>query len=218
MRTIYDEQLAEMQHMLLTMGAFVENAIDMAVRALIDQDKELAEETIRYDDKIDLMEKEIEQACLRIILHQQPVAGDLRQVSAVLKMITDLERIGDHAEDISEITLLLVNSTYIKRLEHIPMMADAAKKMVTDSIDAYIQKDLALAQSVIKADDYVDAIFVNVKDDLMELIREDAGNGWQAMDLLMVAKYFERIADHAVNVAEWAVFSITGKHKNIQIL
>jgi len=218
MRTGFDEQLAQMNHLLVKMGIYIENAIDMAIRALIGHDKELAKKTIEFDDEIDKLEKEIEQRCLSLILHQQPVAGDLRQVSSVLKMITDIERIGDHAGDISEITLLLADEVYIKKLEHIPMMADATTKMVTDSIDAFVKKDQALAQSVIASDDVVDELFVHVKADLIELIHEDTDNGSQALDLLMIAKYFERIGDHAVNIAEWVIFSITGKHKNTRIL
>jgi len=218
MRTQYDEQLALMNQQLIKMGAYIENAIDMGIKALLDHDSELAQKTIQYDDEIDNLEKEIEHICLGLILHQQPIAGDLRQVSAVLKMLTDLERIGDHASDISEITILLADEVYIKRLEHIQMMADATTKMVNDSIDAFVKKDLPLARAVIAADDVVDGYFINVKEDLLALIHEDADNGGQAMDLLMIAKYFERIGDHAVNIAEWVIFSITGQHKNKRIL
>ena len=218
MRAEFDEQLALMNSLLIKMGSYIEIAIDMAVKALIEQDKELAEKTIRFDDEIDSLEKEIEQICLSIILRQQPVAGDLRQVSAVLKMITDIERIGDHAGDMSEITILLADAVYIKKLEHIPMMAEATSKMVTDSIDAFVKRDQALAEAVIASDDAVDELFNRVKDDLIALIREDIDNGGQAIDLIMIAKYFERIGDHAVNIAEWVIFSITGEHKHIRIL
>jgi len=218
MRAQYDEQLNEMHQLLLTMGAYIENAIDMAVKALIEQDRELAEKTIQYDDEIDNLEKEIERVCLNLLLRQQPVASDLRHVSTILKMITDMERIGDHAEDISEITILLADAVYIKRLEHIPQMAETAKKMVTDAIDAFVKKDLDLARAVIAADDRVDELFSDVKDELIALIRENAENGEQALDLLMIAKYFERIGDHAVNIAEWVIFSMTGQHKKAKIL
>ena len=218
MRTRYEEQLAEMNTLLLKMGAYVENAVEMAVKALVELDKELAQKTIQYDNEIDKLEKEIEHICLGLILHQQPISGDLRKVSAILKMITDIERIGDHAEDISEITLLLADSAYITRLEHIPQMAEAAMKMVKDSLDAFVKKDEALARAVIDADDKVDNLFLEVKDDLLSLINENTENGRQAMNLQMVAKYFERIGDHAVNIAEWVIFSITGQHKNIRIL
>jgi len=218
MRTQYDEQLAAMNYLLIKMGTFIEKAIDMAVKALIEHDKGLAQKTIEYDNEIDDLEKEIEHICLSLVLHQQPVAGDLRQVSSVLKMITDIERIGDHAGDISEITILLADDVYIKRLEHIPQMAEATTKMVSDCIDAFVKKDQSLAQAVIAADDEVDDLFSTVKNELIELIHEDAKNGEQAINLMMIAKYFERIGDHAVNIAEWVIFSITGQHKNTRIL
>jgi len=218
MRTQYDEQLAEMNRLLLKMGASIENAIQMAAQALLTQDRELAEKTIQYDSEIDSLEKEIEHVCLNLIMRQQPVASDLRQVSAVLKMITDMERIGDHAEDISEITILLAGDVYIKKLEHIPQMANVTTEMVTKSLNAFVMKDDALAKEVIATDDKVDELFCNVKEDLLALIQEDIENGGQAMDLLMIAKYFERIGDHAVNIAEWVIFSVTGEHKNIRIL
>jgi phosphate transport system protein len=143
------------------------------------------------------------------------VARDLRLISAALKMITDMERIGDQAADISEIAVYLSQAPYIKKLETIPKMAEMTIKMVTGSIDAFVKKDLDLAHSVVEADDIVDDYFVVVKNDLIELIHENADNGSQAMDLLMVAKYFERIGDHAVNIAEWVIFSITGEHKDV---
>jgi len=218
LRSQFEEQLAMMNQQLIKMGAFIENAIDMAIKALLNHDSELAQKIIQNDDAIDDLEKEIEHICLRLILHQQPIASDLRHVSAVLKMLTDLERIGDHAADISEITILLADEVYIKKLEHIQMMAEVTTKMVNDSIDAFVKKDLTLARAVITSDDVVDGYFINVKEDLLVLIQEDASNGGQAMDLLMIAKYFERIGDHAVNIAEWVIFSITGQHKNKRIL
>jgi len=218
MRTRFDEQLKEMNNSLIQMGAFIENAIALATKALVEQDQTLAKKAIECDNEIDDMEKHIESQCLKLILHQQPIASDLRLISTALKMITDMERIGDHATDISEITLVLSDTVYIKKLEHIPQMAQATIKMVSDSIDAYVRKDLELANSVIKYDDVVDKLFRAVKEDLIVLIHEDVKNGEQAMDLLMIAKYFERIGDHAVNIAEWVIFSITGKHKNKKII
>lgn len=218
MRTRFDEQLAEMNNKLIKMGAYIEHSIAMAVKALIEQDKELAQSIIHSDTQIDEMEKEIESICLKLILHQQPIAKDLRLISTALKMITDMERIGDHAADISEITLFLADAVYIKKLEHIPLMAEATIQMVSQSIDAYVNKDLALASAVIKHDDVVDDLFVNMKKELLALIREDANNGEQALDFLMIAKYFERIGDHAVNIAEWAIFSLTGEHKDTRII
>ena len=218
MRTRFDEQLAQMNNSLLKMGSLIEHAIAMAATALTEQDVELAKKAIEIDDEIDNMEKEVEAICLKLILHQQPIATDLRLISTALKMITDMERIGDHATDISEITLLLAKAVYIKKPEHIKQMAEETIKMVGKSIDAYVNKDIETANAVIKSDDVVDELFCAVKRDLIDLIHEDTKNGEQAMDLLMIAKYFERIGDHAVNIAEWVIFSITGEHKNKRII
>jgi len=212
MRNIFDEQLKELNNMLIEMGALVETAIALTTQALREQNTELAKKVIAYDDEIDQKEKNIEALCLKLLLRQQPVAKDLRLISAALKMITDMERIGDQAADIAEITMLLTGTPFLKTLEHIPQMAHATVKMVTDSIDAYVKKDLELAFAVIKYDDVVDDLFDMVRADLIEFIRTDASSSEQAMDLQMIAKYFERIGDHAVNIAEWVVFSITGTH------
>jgi len=212
MRSKFDRQLAKLHDMLIDMGAMIEKAITFAIHALVQQDEAMAKQAIAFDAEIDQMEKEIEAMCLRLLLQQQPVARDLRVISAALKMITDMERIGDQAADISEITLFLINETYIKKLEHIPLMAAATSKMVTESIDAYVKMDLELAQHVIDSDDVVDELFVSVKNDLIDMIQQDKSYGTQAIDLIMIAKYFERIGDHATNIAEWVVFSITGKH------
>jgi len=212
MRNVFREQLKLLKDMMIEMGALVEKAIALAIEALEKQDTSLAKKAVAFDAKIDQKEKDIEALCLKLLLQQQPVAKDLRTVSSALKMITDIERIGDQAADISEITLYLADTTYINKLEHIPKMAEATAKMVTESIDAFVKKDLDLAKAVIEYDDVVDDLFVTVRRDLIELTRADGNNGEQAMDLLMVAKYFERIGDHAVNIAEWVVFSITGKH------
>lgn len=218
MRYRFDEQLAQLNNSLIEMGALVERAIDQATKALISQDANAARSIIENDSIIDEKEKEIEALCLKLILHQQPVARDLRQISTALKMITDMERIADQAADISELCVYLSSQSYIKKLEHIPQMAEATGKMVTDSIDAFVKKDMTLAQSVIESDDIVDKLFVTVKNDLIELVHADVSNGEQAFDLMQIAKYYERIGDHAVNIAEWVIFSITGKHKNRQLL
>ncbi|MDR2532376.1 MAG: phosphate signaling complex protein PhoU [Oscillospiraceae bacterium] len=217
-RSKFDEQLEMLNISLIEMGEIVEKAIKDATKALVDKNVELAKKTVEFDNEIDDKEKEIERLCLKIILQQQPVANDLRLVSSVLKIITDLERIGDHAADISEITLLLADCRYIKELTHIPMMAEETMKMVTKSIDAFVKKDLELAKEVIVYDDIVDNLFIVVKEELTELIKENAANTDQAMDLIMVAKYFERIGDHATNIAEWVVFSLTGLHKDSRIM
>jgi phosphate transport system protein len=212
MRSKFDEQLATLNDMLIEMGALIETAISLATKALGEQDAALAEKAIAFDHDVDQKEKDIEALCLKLLLQQQPVARDLRLISAALKMITDMERIGDQAADISEITLMLAGTPSVKMPEHIPQMARATVKMVTDSVDAFVKKDLQLAQSVIAEDDIVDTLFDEVKADLIALLRADKDSGEVAIDLLMVAKYFERIGDHAENIAEWVVFSITGKH------
>ena len=212
MRTRFDAQLAKLNDMLIEMGSLIEKAISLAIDALVKQDADLARQAIDFDHEVDHKEKAIEAMCLRLLLQQQPVAGDLRLISSALKMITDMERIGDQAADISELTLLLADRAYIAELVHIPQMAIATSKMVTQSIDAFVRRDVDLARSVIEYDDIVDSLFCTVKDDLIDLIRQNVENGEQAIDLLMIAKYFERIGDHAVNIAEWVVFSITGIH------
>ncbi|GHT67114.1 phosphate transport system regulatory protein PhoU [Spirochaetia bacterium] len=218
MRSRFDEQLTQLNNSLIEMGALIEQTIGKAVKALEEQDVESAQKIIESDDIIDDKEKEIEGLCLKLLMNQQPVARDLRQVSTALKMITDMERIGDQAADISELCIHLARQKYIINLRHIPQMADATIKMVTDSIDAFVKKDLALAQAVIAADNAVDDLFDIVKKDMIQLIHEDVQNGEQAVDLLQIAKYFERIGDHAVNIAEWVIFSITGRHKDTQVL
>jgi phosphate transport system protein len=212
MRNKFDEQLSLLNDMLVEMGAMIEKAITQAIQAIVNHDKKKAKKAIAADRDIDSIEKEIETLCLRLLLRQQPVARDLRLISAALKMITDMERIGDQAADISEIAKFLIGKKYIINLEHIPQMAEATAKMVTDSIDAFVKRDLELAQKVIDYDDVVDDLFDKVKTDVIELIQKDKTNGEQAIDFIMIAKYFERIGDHASNIAEWVVFSITGRH------
>jgi len=207
----FDRQLEELNNMMLEMAALVEKTITLASQALIEQDVELAKTVIAFETEVEQKEKEIEAQCLKLLLQQQPVARDLRVISAALKMITDMERIGDQAADISEIVVMMNGKPYVRKLVLIPQMATATVKMVTDSIDAYVKKDLKLAKSVIEYDDVVDDLFDRVKFDLIEMIRSDRDNGEQAIDLLMIAKFFERIGDHACNIANWVVFSITGK-------
>ena len=184
----------------------------MATRALSECDKELAKKVAPLDIEIDQKEREIESMCLKLLLQQQPVAKDLRQVSAALKMITDMERIGDQAEDIAEIVTYLDgrSSAQIGLLKE---MAAAAIKMVTQSVDAYVKHDTILAEQVISDDDTVDEYFDRVKRMLIDKIAQDPNEGEHAIDLMMIAKYFERIGDHAVNIAEWVIFSVTGVHK-----
>jgi len=212
MRGTFDEQLGQLNNMLIEMGMLIETAIALATQALREQDIELAKKAIAYEQEINQKEKDIESLCFNLLMRQQPIARDLRLISAAMKMITDMERIGDQATDIAEITIIIADVPHIKKLVHIPQMATATVKMVAQSIDAFVRKDLELAEAVIKYDDVVDELFVTVKQDLIELIRADGTNGTQALDLLMIAKYLERIGDHAVNIAEWVVFSITGKN------
>jgi phosphate transport system protein len=211
MRNKFDEQLDHLKTQMIQMGALCEEAIASATKALINGDIELAKKVITTDEDIDHKEKEIESICLKLLLQYQPVARDLRQISSALKMITDMERIGDQAADISEI-IMLANIKAANNTSHIADMAKATIKMVTDSIDAYVQQNLKLAKAVIDYDDVVDNLFNDVKADMIRLINEDTENGEYAIDLIMISKYFERIGDHATNIAEWVVFSITGKH------
>ena len=195
------------------MGAMCENIIALSAKALLEGDDEKAREVTSNGGKIDDMEKEIETICLKLLLQQQPVARDLRQISAALKMITDMERIGDQAEDIAEIIAYL-SGRKGEEVKEIRTMAEATIKMVTDSVEAYVNQDLNLAKSVLVYDDVVDDCFVSAKNTLIEMIRENPAEGEYAIDLLMIAKYFERIGDHATNIAEWVEFSLTGTHKN----
>ena len=214
-RNRFDQQLETLNTELITMGALIETAIASAAKALMSGDLKQAELIARSDGQIDDMEKRIESLCLKLLLQQQPVARDLRVISAALKMITDMERIGDQAADISELTLLLRDAECPAVMDVIAEMARATIRMVSAGIDAYVKKDLDLAQSVIAMDDEVDALFVRIKEDLTNLIRQGGPACEHAIDLVMVAKYLERIGDHSVNIAEWVVFSITGQHKSV---
>ena len=218
MRSRLDAQLEQLHTALIEMGALIEYAISSAADALFGQDVALAARSIAFDREVDQKEKDIESLCLRLLLQQQPVARDLRLISAALKMITDMERIGDQSADIAEIVSHLAGAPYITDLSALRRMAGAACGMVKRSVDAFVQRDLALAQAVVADDDIVDAQFCAVRRTLVELIRRDASCGEQALDLLMVAKYLERIGDHAVNIAEWVIYSITGVHKNEELV
>ncbi len=212
MRSRFDEQLSLLNKKMTQMGAECENIIALSVKSLLDGNVAGARKAKEQGHKIDQMEREIESICLKLLLQQQPVAKDLRVISAALKMITDMERIGDQAEDIAEIITFL-NGRTGKECQDIRVMAQATIKMVTDSIDAYVKGDLELAKSVSDYDDVVDDAFDRVKQTLIKMISENTGDGEYAVDLLMIAKYFERIGDHAVNIAEWVEFSVTGVHK-----
>lgn len=214
MRNKFDEQLDKLNKDLVEMGALCESAIASAIQALLTNDKKLAKEAMRIEDETDHRETEIETLCLRLLLQQQPVASDLRIISAALKMITDMERIADQAEDIAEIVLTVDLSETAEYL-HVSEMAQAAIKMVTESVDSFVKKDLELARSVMAYDDVVDDLFIKVRDAIVELIAQNPQRGLAAVDILMIAKYLERIGDHATNIAEWVEFSITGVHVSI---
>ncbi len=213
MRSRLDEQLETLNHEMIEMGALCEEVIAMATSALTSGDTELAGQVRPRDKEIDQKERDIETLCMKLLLQQQPVARDLRQISAALKMITDMERIGDQAEDIAEIITFLHGRTS-EQHTHLKEMAAATIKMVTDSVDAYVKKDTVLARSVIDYDDVVDDAFLQVKQQLITLIATDPKDGEYALDLLMIAKYLERIGDHATNLAEWVIYAVTGVHKS----
>lgn len=212
MRSRFDEQLSLLNKKMIEMGAECESIIALSAKALLEGNAEGVRKAKEQERRIDEMEREIESICLKLLLQQQPVAKDLRVISAALKMITDMERIGDQAEDIAEIITFL-NGRTSKECHDIRFMAEATMKMVTESIDAYVKQDLALAQAVSDYDDVVDDAFDRVKQTLIEMISQNAADGEYALDLLMIAKYFERIGDHAVNIAEWVAFSVAGIHK-----
>ena len=216
MRDKFQKELEELNEEIIEMGKMIVYDIQNAVKALVTQDINLAKEAIQYDSLIYRQERNIEHLCLKLLLEQQPVAGDLRIISSALKMITDMERIGDHAADISELTILMAKESYIKHLEHIQLMAEISMTMLSESLDAYVEKDLKKAEAVIKRDDEVDDLFDKVKNELINIIHENVNDGEQAANLLMAAKYMERIGDHATNISEWVIFSITGKHEEEQ--
>ena len=208
MRNRFDEQLFALNREIIEMGAMCEEAIASAAKALSAGDIALAEKVRTNSSTIDQMERDIESRCMKLLLHQQPVARDLRLISAALKMITDMERIGDQAEDIAEIVTFLNGHT---------MEGMATIEMVTESVDAFVKKDVDLARNVICKDDIVDDYFSKVKRGIITLIAEKQADGEFALDLLMIAKYFERIGDHATNIAEWVIYSVTGSHKQVQL-
>lgn len=216
MRSRFDEQLALLNKEMIEMGALCEESIALAIRALDEGNVAMAKSVAPLAAGIDQKERDIESRCLKLLLQQQPVAKDLRQISAALKMITDMERIGDQAEDIAEIIPYL-NGRTAEECEQIRFMAKEAVRMVTDSIDAYVRRDVELARAVIEHDDIVDDYFAEAKQLLIELVTSNPEDGEYAIDLLMISKYLERIGDHATNIAEWVIFSVTGIHKEGQV-
>ena len=211
MRSRFDEQLAQLNNELIEMGALCEEIIALTSKALTEGDRPLARKAAPLDEEIDRKERTIENLCLKLLLQQQPVARDLRQISAALKMITDMERIGDQADDIAELIPHLPAA--LPGGELLRAMARETISMVNDSVTAYVRQDVALAERVMAADDTVDDYFDRVKRSLISSVARGDSDGEGTLDILMVAKYFERIGDHATNIAEWVEFSVTGVHK-----
>ena len=209
MRNKFNEQLLELNKEMIEMGNIIIDSIKMAIAALESSDTEKAKRIMEGDAEIDRLQKKIENICFNLLIQQQPVATDLRNVTAAMKMVTDMERIGDHAADISEITILMGQESRVDQFEHIAKMANETMIMLNHSIEAYVEKDAEKARRVIEHDDIVDALFDAAKKDVIQLILDDSGEGEEATDLLMIAKYFERIGDHATNIAEWVIFSLT---------
>ena len=213
MRSRYDEELKNLHGALIDMGAMIESAISGAITALENRDIQKAKDIIAYDEEIDAQERLIEEMCMKLLLRQQPVARDLRMISTALKLITDMERIGDHAADISELAIMLrdlpqMNSNSLRE------MAVQTSTMLMSSVEAYVEQDEEKARAVIRQDDVVDDLFVTVKSEMIEAIRQNSDFSEAAADLLMAAKYFERIGDHATNIAEWTVYAFTGRHED----
>ena len=212
-RKIFEEELAELKTQLVEMCRLTEQMISDAITALVNKDRELGKSIGLMDKRVDEYEMAIEKKCMRILLKQQPVAKDFREVSTALKMITDIERFGDQAADIGDLVYTMPGEKYIKELTHTKAMGNLAIKMVRESVNSFINNDAKLADEVIALDDKMDELFDTVKTELIELIKKDGNNGDQGIELMMVAKYLERIGDHAVNVAEWTKYNETGVHQ-----
>lgn len=211
MRLKFDEQLKQLGEEMTHMGSMIEKAIQDAVQALLNHDVATAQRIMKEDDLVDQEQKKIENLCFQLLIQQQPVARDLRTITAAMKMVTDMERIGDHAADISELTIAIANVPYRLRGENIKRMAAETMVMLVDAVDSYVNKDMNKAHAVIAHDDIVDDYFIKVKADLIEVIRENPEYGEYAADLLLVNKYLERIGDHATNIAEWVIFALNDK-------
>lgn len=209
-RKRFESQLNDLGRRVNKMGEYLDDALGMMKKALVSRDVQLAEKVILLDETIDLAEKDIETLCMNLLIKHQPVASDLRYISSALKIIADMERIGDHAADISENITYMAKEDYTPHISDMLMMADIAIQMMKDSVKSFVQNNLELAQSVLTRDDEVDALFLKIKLELLEKMRHDITFGEQALDLMMNAKYVERIGDHAENIAEWVEFSITG--------
>ena len=211
MRLKFNEQLKALGEEMTHMGSMIESAIQDAVQALLNQDVDTAKRIMKEDELVDQEQKKIENICFQLLIQQQPVARDLRTITAAMKMVTDMERIGDHAADISELTVAMAGTPYRLRGENIKKMAAETMLMLVDAVDSYVNKDMEKAKAVIDHDDIVDDYFIKVKADLISVIRENPEYGEFAADLLLVNKYLERIGDHATNIAEWVIFALDNK-------
>jgi phosphate transport system protein len=214
-RHFFDKELEDLHLDLIKMGSLVEESIDNTILALKKQDTNMAREVFKNDDIIDDMERKIERSCLNLIARQQPLAKDLRTISTALKIITDMERIADHSSDIAEITIRMADEKYIKPLIDIPKMAELAKQMVNKAIDAYVKQDTGLAQEVCDSDDAVDELFYKIILELINIMKNDSQGVEQGINFMFIAKYLERMADHATNIGEWVVFNVTGEHEHL---
>jgi len=216
-RANFENELKQLHGKIVEMGSFVETAIDDSIKAFKDNDVELCKTIIDNDKNVDEMEKQIESKCLWLIAREQPIATDLRKITTALKIITDMERIGDHAVDIAELTMRIADKNTFADSSHIPQMATSAIEMVRNAVTAYVNYDLALARTTEEKDDEVDDYFNLIKQELVDIFKSQPQNMDNAIDFLLIAKYLERIADHAVNICEWVHFSQTGEHKNTLI-
>jgi len=211
MREKYDKQIEELNESILEMGAMAEKILDMSVKSLLEQDFQLAQKVIDLEDEIDLKEKELEEQCLELIALQQPTAGDLRRIIAIIKMINDLERIGDLCENIVEIVMKIGKEEFIKPLIDIPKMADITKEMIKLSLDCFVKEDINMAYKVYKMDDVVDDLYRDIYTDLLFVLSKDVGTMAQVVDLLFIGRYLERIADHSTNICEHVNYIVTGE-------
>ena len=217
MRSKFDEQLSELNKEMIEMGNKIILSIKNAIEALVARDENMAKAIMESDAEVDHLQKKIEGICFNLLIQQQPVARDLRTVTAAMKMVTDMERIGDHAADISEMTILMGKNSQIDKFEHISQMATETMIMLNHSIEAYVEKNVIKAKEVIEHDDIVDDLFVEAKKDVIELILNSPSEGEGATDILMIAKYFERIGDHATNIAEWVIYSLKQKEDEDEV-
>ena len=217
MRNKFDEQLLELNKEMIEMGNKIILSIKNAIEALVARDENMAKAIMESDAEVDHLQKKIEGICFNLLIQQQPVARDLRTVTAAMKMVTDMERIGDHAADISEMTILMGQNSQIDKFEHISQMATETMIMLNHSIEAYVEKNVIKAKEVIEHDDIVDDLFVEAKKDVIELILNSPSEGEGATDILMIAKYFERIGDHATNIAEWVIYSLKQKENEDEV-